>query len=59
MANIKTTVEGAIHSMAQSGSLVGPDAPQNKYVTKEEFKTFATNLFTKLDELKSSIPTSV
>jgi hypothetical protein len=45
--------------MAQSGSLVGPDAPQNKYVTKEEFNTFATNLFTKLDELKSSIPTSV
>ena len=28
-------------------------------MTKEEFKTFATNLFTKLDELKNSIPTSV
>ena len=41
--------------MAQSGPCVGSDDPQNKYVTKEEFETFATSLFTKLDELKSSL----
>ena len=45
--------------MAKAGPCVGPDAPKNNFVTKEEFKTFATELFTKLDELKSSIPTPV
>ena len=45
--------------MAKSGPCVGPDAPQSNFVTKEEFKTSATELFTKLDELKSSIPAPV
>jgi L-rhamnose isomerase len=54
-ATIKTTVEGAIDSMAQSEPCVGSDVPQDKFMTKEEFKTFASNLFTKLEGLNSSI----
>ena len=45
--------------MAQSEPWVGSDVPQRKFVIKEEFETFPTNLFTKLDVLKSSIPTPV
>ena len=41
--------------MAQSEPCVGSDVPRSKFVTKEEFKTFASNLLTKLEELKSSI----
>ena len=45
--------------MAQSGPCVGPDVPQNTYVIKEELKTFAIEVFRRLDELKSSIPVPV
>ena len=55
MIKIKTTVEANIGSMAQLEAFVGFDAPKSTFVTKEEFKTFCSNLFTKLEELKSSI----
>ena len=45
--------------MAQSEPCVGSDVPQSKFVTKEGFKTFTSNLFTKLEELKSSFPAPV
>ena len=55
----KTAFEGAIDSMAKSGPCVGSDDPLSNFVTKEEFTIFATKLFSKLDELKGSIPAPV
>ena len=56
---IKTAVEDAIGSIAQSEPCVRSDVPQGKFVTKVEFDSFATNLFTKMDELKGSISAPV
>ena len=47
-ANIKATSKGAKGSLAKFTSFVDLNAPQNTYVMKEEFKTFATNVFTYL-----------
>ena len=41
--------------MAEYTPCVGVDVPQKTYVTNEEFKTFATEVFNRSDELKSSI----
>ena len=45
--------------MSQSEPCVGSDVPQNNYVTKDELKTFAIEVFQRLDELKSSIPAPI
>ena len=54
-ATIKTTSKGAKVSLAQPKPYVGSDVPHNTFVTKEELKIFATDVFTLLAELKSSI----
>ncbi|KAI3669568.1 hypothetical protein L6452_40808 [Arctium lappa] len=53
--NIFTGSEGAKDSLAKSGTCVVPEVTFETFVTKGEFKAFADMVFTKLDELKSTI----
>ncbi|KAJ9566363.1 LOW QUALITY PROTEIN: hypothetical protein OSB04_002329 [Centaurea solstitialis] len=52
--NINTTSEGAFNSKATEEPCIGPSGSQEDYITKGEFQTFATEVFCRLDELKSS-----
>ena len=52
--NLNTTSEGAFNSKANEETCVGPSGSTEDYVTKGEFQTFATEVFRRLDELKSS-----
>ena len=59
VGNIKSATEGALDSKATKSPCVDDLGSPGTYVTNEEFRTFATEVFKRLDALKNSSSSSI